>query len=59
VACRVLERTLKKGDTLIIWRLDWLGRSLRNLIDLVEQLLKRGGGFFSINDGKIDTTKAS
>jgi len=55
----VLERTLKKGDTLIIWRLDWLGRSLRNLIDLVEQLLKGGGGFFSINDGKIDTTKAS
>ena len=35
-------KELKKGDTLIIWRLDRLGRSLRNLIDIVEQLQKRG-----------------
>ena len=52
-------KELKKGDTLIIWRLDRLGRSLRNLIDVVEQLQKRGVGFRSINDGGIDTTTAS
>ena len=52
-------KELKKGDTLIIWRLDRLGRSLRNLIDIVEQLQKRGVGFRSINDGGIDTTTAS
>ena len=52
-------KELKKGDTLIIWRLDRLGRSLRNLINIFEQLQKRGVGFSSINDGGIDTTTAS
>jgi DNA invertase Pin-like site-specific DNA recombinase len=52
-------KELKKGDTLIIWRLDRLGRSLRNLIDIVEQLQKRGVGFRSISDGGIDTTTTS
>ena len=52
-------KELKTGDTLIIWRLDRLGRSLRNLIDIVEQLQRRGVGFRSINDGGIDTTTAS
>ncbi len=52
-------KELKEGDTLIIWRLDRLGRSLRNLIDIVEQLQKRGVGFCSINDGGLDTTTAS
>ena len=52
-------KELKKGDTIIIWRLDRLGRSLRNRIDIVEQLQKRGVGFRSINDGGIDTSTAS
>ena len=52
-------KELKEGDTLIVWRLDRLGRSLRNLIDIVEQLKSRGVGFRSINDGGIDTTTAS
>jgi DNA invertase Pin-like site-specific DNA recombinase len=50
---------LKEGDNLVIWGRDWLGRSLRNMIDIVEQLQKRGVGFRSINDGGIDTTTAS
>ena len=50
---------LTKGDTLIVWRLDRLGRSVRHLIDLVEQLRQRGVGFKSICDGAIDTTTAS
>jgi len=50
---------LKAGDTLLVWRLDRLGRSLRHLIDLVEELRQRGVGFKSICDGAIDTTTAS
>jgi DNA invertase Pin-like site-specific DNA recombinase len=52
-------RELKAGDTLVVWRLDRLGRSVRHLIDLVEQLHQRGVGFKSICDGAIDTTTAS
>jgi DNA invertase Pin-like site-specific DNA recombinase len=52
-------RELKEGDTLIVWRLDRLGRSMRHLIDLVEQLRQRKVGFKSICDGAIDTTTAS
>ncbi len=50
---------LKSGDTLLVWRLDRLGRSLRRLIDLVADLRQRGVGFRSICDGAIDTTTAS
>jgi len=50
---------LKDGDTLIVWRLDRLGRSMRHLVTLIEDLRGRGIGFRSINDGVIDTTSAS
>ena len=50
---------LKAGDTLVVWRLDRLGRSVRHLIDLVEELGKRQVGFKSLCDGAIDTTTAS
>jgi DNA invertase Pin-like site-specific DNA recombinase len=50
---------LKPGDTLVVWRLDRLGRSVRHLIDLVEQLRQREVGFKSLCDGAIDTTTAS
>ena len=50
---------LKSGDTLIVWRIDRLGRSVRHLIDLVEDLRQRKVGFKSICDGAIDTTTAS
>ncbi len=52
-------RELKEGDTLVVWRLDRLGRSVRHLIDLVEQLRQRKIGFKSLCDGAIDTTTAS
>ena len=50
---------LESGDILIVWRLDRLGRSMRHLITIVEQLRSRGVGFRSLNEGAIDTTSAS
>jgi DNA invertase Pin-like site-specific DNA recombinase len=51
--------TLRPGDILVVWRLDRLGRSMRHLITLVEDLRNRGIGFRSLNEGVIDTTCAS
>ena len=50
---------LKPGDTLVVWRLDRLGRSMPHLVGLVEELLGKGIGFRSLLDGAIDTTTAS
>ena len=44
-------------DTLIVWRLDRLGRSVRHLIDVVNDLDSRGVGFRSLTES-IDTTTA-
>jgi DNA invertase Pin-like site-specific DNA recombinase len=46
---------LREGDTLVVWRLDRLGRSLRHLIDTVTALQERGVGFKSLQES-IDTT---
>lgn len=45
---------LREGDTLVVWRLDRLGRSLRHLIDLVGTLQERKIGFQSLQES-IDT----
>ncbi len=50
---------LQKGDILVVWRLDRLGRSMKHLISLIEDLKGKGIGFKSICDGAIDTTTAS
>ena len=33
---------LREGDTLVVWKLDRLGRSVKNLVDLVGKLHKQG-----------------
>jgi DNA invertase Pin-like site-specific DNA recombinase len=47
----------RKGDTIVFWKLDRLGRSLRHLIELVEKLDADGVSLQSLND-PIDTTNA-
>jgi len=46
---------LRPGDTLVVWRLDRLGRSVQDLIALVVDLRARDVGFRSLTEG-IDTT---
>ncbi|MBC8716386.1 recombinase family protein [Ochrobactrum sp. Marseille-Q0166] len=48
---------LKPGKTLVVWRLDRLGRSLSGLVYLMEQLGKRGVNFCSITEN-IDTASS-
>jgi DNA invertase Pin-like site-specific DNA recombinase len=52
-------QALAPGDTLVVWRLDRLGRSMAHLVTLIEELLKRQIGLRSLCDGAIDTTTAS
>ena len=46
------------GDTLVVWKLDRLGRSVKNLVDLVGELAQQGVHFKSLTDS-IDTTTPS
>lgn len=45
----------RKGDCIVVWRLDRLGRSLKHLIDVVSQMDNQGIGFISLQEG-FDTT---
>jgi DNA invertase Pin-like site-specific DNA recombinase len=51
---RLLDH-LRKGDTVVVWRLDRLGRSLRHLIEIVAEFDERGVAFQSLTEG-INTT---
>ena len=53
---RILDH-LRKGDTLVVWRLDRLGRSLRHLVETVNALAEREVGFQSLRES-IDTNTA-
>lgn len=46
---------LRKGDVIIVWKLDRLGRSLRDLVNLISKFQDLGVGFKSLQDN-IDTT---
>src|SRR5436309_7382639 len=49
------QNFLREGDTLVVWRLDRLGRSLKHLIETITELNNRKIGFKSIQES-IDTT---
>ena len=51
---KVLDQ-LRPGDTLVVWKLDRLGRSLRHLLEAVGDLERRGVGFKSLRES-VDTT---
>lgn len=52
-------KSLRPGDTLVIWKLDRLGRDLRHLVDTVDDLSKRGVGFRVLSgETPIDTSSA-
>ena len=46
---------LRAGDMVVVWKLDRLGRSLRDLVNLISQLQSLDVGFLSLQDN-IDTT---
>jgi DNA invertase Pin-like site-specific DNA recombinase len=45
----------RAGDTLVVWKLDRLGRSLPHLVETIQSLDKRGVGFRSLQE-QLDTT---
>ena len=49
-----LLEQLKKGDTLVVWKLDRMGRSLHHLVKIVHELLQKDVSIISLND-PIDT----
>lgn len=57
VGLKKVLASLQPGDTLVVWRLDRLGRSLINLVSLMSELGSRGIEFYSLMEN-IDTTSA-
>ncbi len=53
-----LSELLRRGDTLVVWRLDRLGRSLKDLIEWVSRLEQWGVGLCSLQEA-IDTQSSS
>jgi DNA invertase Pin-like site-specific DNA recombinase len=54
ILARLLDE-VRSGDVVVIWKLDRLGRSLKNLIEIVNRLMQQNVGLKSLND-PVDTT---
>ncbi|CEF41310.1 resolvase domain-containing protein [Acetobacter senegalensis] len=52
------RKALRSGDTLVVWRLDRLGRSLPDLVNIVADLERGGVSFESLSE-KIETESAA
>jgi DNA invertase Pin-like site-specific DNA recombinase len=57
-SCCAFDAGLEHGDTLIVWKLDRLGRSLRDLLAMLDDLRARGVKFHSLTEA-IDTATPS
>src|SRR6201981_95186 len=55
-ALRKAIAALREGDVLVVTRLDRLARSTRDLLNILDEITKRGAGFKSIADAWADTT---
>ena len=55
IQLQAMITSLRKGDIIVIWKLDRLGRSLKNLVELINQFIRLDVGLKSLND-HIDTT---
>lgn len=55
---KMLMEHLRPGDSVVVWKLDRLGRTTKELIELVGKFDEMGVEFVSLNDG-IDTTTAT
>ena len=51
-------KALRKGDVLVVWKLDRLARSLKDLVEIITDLNQREIGFKSLTEA-IDTTSAT
>jgi DNA invertase Pin-like site-specific DNA recombinase len=49
---------LREGDTVVVWKLDRLSRSLKDVLHIMEKIAKAGAGFRSITEN-IDTTTSA
>src|SRR6516164_2534409 len=56
--CAKVIRRLDAGDVLVVTRLDRLARSTRDLLNVLDEIGKRGAGFRSLKDTWADTTTA-
>ena len=54
---RILDH-LREGDTLVVWKLDRLSRSLKDVLVLMERIAEAGAGFRSVTE-QVDTTTAA
>jgi DNA invertase Pin-like site-specific DNA recombinase len=52
-------QALKPGDTLLVWKLDRLGRSLSQLVMLIDDIGRRGASIKSVTEPNIDTTNSA
>jgi DNA invertase Pin-like site-specific DNA recombinase len=52
---KLLTNQLRPGDVLIVWKLDRLSRSLKDMLNILETVNKAGSGFRSLTEG-VDTT---
>src|SRR5262245_33227094 len=52
------QKAVREGDTVVVWKLDRLGRDLRHLVNTVHDLTARGAGFRVLTGqgASIDTT---